>query len=94
MRENNVKDTSCLLNEVVNVRHRKKKCKFKVEAFSADRVRDDFQLFRERCSKGTIKVHCDTVTIPANSINVLNAFCRDVAAGEYIMPKHSSKMVY
>ena len=29
------------------------------------------------------------MTIPANSINVINCFCRDVAAGEYIMPKHS-----
>ena len=29
------------------------------------------------------------MTIPANSINIINCFCRDVAAGEYIMPKHS-----
>ena len=47
VRENKVKDTSCLLNEIVNVIHRKKKCKFKVEAFSVEKVRDKFQLFRK-----------------------------------------------
>ena len=52
VRKNKVKDTSCFLNEVVNARHQKKKCKFKVEAFSAERVRDEFQLFRERDSQG------------------------------------------
>ena len=71
------KDTSCLLNEVVSVRRRKRK-KIKVEALSAEKmtVRD-------------LNVHCHTMTIPANSINIINCFCRDVAAGEYIMPKHS-----
>ena len=88
-RDNKVQDTSCLLNEVVNLRNRKKKCKFKVKAFSAEKVRDKFQLFHEKDSQGTVNVHCDAITIPANSINVLNAFCRDIAAGEYIMPKHS-----
>ena len=29
------------------------------------------------------------MTIPANSLYIINGFCRDVAAGEYIRPKHS-----
>ena len=71
------KDTSCLLNEVVSVRRRKRK-KIKVEALSAEKV-----------TVRDLNVHCHTMTIPANSINIINCFCRDVAAGEYIMPKHS-----
>ena len=71
------KDTSCLLNEVVSMRRRKRK-KIKVEALSAEKV-----------TVRDINVHCHTMTISANSINIINCFCRDVAAGEYIMPKHS-----
>ena len=73
------KDTSCSLNEVVCVKRRKsKKCKIKVEALSAERV-----------TVNNLNVHCHTMIIPANSVNIINGFCRDVAAGEYIMPKHS-----
>ena len=71
------KDTSCLLNEVVSMRRRKRK-KIKVEALCAEKV-----------TVRDLNVHCHTMTIPANSINIINCFCRDVAAGEYIMPKHS-----
>ena len=71
------KDTSCLLNEVVSMRRRKRK-KIKVEALCAEKV-----------TVRDLNVHCNTMTIPANSINIINCFCRDVAAGEYIMPKHS-----
>ena len=61
------------------VRRRKsKKCKFKVEALSAERV-----------TVSDLNVHCHTMTIPANSLYIIDGFCRDVAAGEYIMPKHS-----
>ena len=74
---NENKDTSCLLNEVVSMRRRKRK-KIKVEALSAEKV-----------TVRDLNVHCHTMTIPANSINIINCFCRDVAAGEYIMPKHS-----
>ena len=73
------KDTSCHLNEVVSVRRRKrKKYKIKVEALSAEKV-----------TVSDFNVHCHTMTTPANSINIINGFCRDVAAGEYIMPKNS-----
>ena len=71
------KDTSCLLNEVVSLRRRKRK-KIKVEALSAEKV-----------TVRDLNVHCHTMTIPANSINIINCFCGDVAAGEYIMTKHS-----
>ena len=71
------KDTSCLLNEVVSMRRRKRK-KIKVEALCAEKV-----------TVRDLNVHCHTMTILANSINIINCFCRDVAAGEYIMPKHS-----
>ena len=74
---NENKDTSCLLNEVVSMRRRKRK-KMKVEALCAEKV-----------TVRDLNVHCHTMTIPANSINIINCFCRDVAAGEYIMPKHS-----
>ena len=59
-------------------RKKSKKCKIKVEALSAERV-----------TVSNLNVHCHTMTITANSINVINGFCRDVAAGEYIMPNHS-----
>ena len=73
------KDTSSLLNEVMNVRRNKRrKCKFKVEALSAERV-----------IVSDLNVHCNTITIPANSLNIIHGFCRDVAAGEYILLKHS-----
>ena len=76
------KDTSCLLNEVVSVRRRKrKKYKIKVEALSAEKV-----------TVSDLNVHCHTMTIPANSKNIINCFCRDVAVGEYIMPKHSLRI--
>ena len=33
----------------------------------------------------------NAVRIPANSLYVINAFCKDVEVGEYFMPKHSFK---
>ena len=50
------KDTSCLCNEVMSVRRRNncRKCKFKVEALSAERV-----------IVSDLNVHCNTITIPA-----------------------------
>ena len=52
--------------------------KFKVEALSAERV-----------IVSDLNVHCNTITIPANSLNIIHGFCRDVAAGEYILLQHS-----
>ena len=57
---------------------RRKKKKIKVEALCAEKV-----------TVRDLNVHCHMMTIPANSINIINCFCRDDAAGEYIMPKHS-----
>ena len=52
VRENKVKDTSCLLNEVVNVRHRKKKCKVKVEFLVQRELEMSFSCFVREIFKG------------------------------------------